>query len=140
MVRWRRNFLLSKKTNTCNEIYMDADLNKREPLRRILSRRGAILAAASIQALGRKKSGKYYRQEDINLLNTLANQGAIAIENARMLKQVIEKERMEEALSIAHDLQMSMLPEKCPEIEGVDMAAFSQPAREVGGDFFINRN
>ena len=89
-----------------------------------------------ILALGRKKSGKFYRKEDINLLNTLANQGAIAIENARMIQQVIEKERMEEELSIAHDLQMSMLPEECPEIEGIDMAAYSLPAREVGGDFY----
>jgi sigma-B regulation protein RsbU (phosphoserine phosphatase) len=89
-----------------------------------------------ILALGCKKSGKFYRPEDINLLNTLANQGAIAIENARMIKEVIEKERMEEELSIAHDMQMSMLPEECPQIEGADMAAFSQPAREVGGDFY----
>ena len=52
-------------------------------------------------SLGEKKSGKFYRQEDINLLNTLANQGAVAIENARMIEEVIEKERMEEELSIA---------------------------------------
>jgi class 3 adenylate cyclase len=45
-------------------------------------------------ALGQKKSGKFYRREDINLLNTLANQGAIAIENALMIEEVIEKERV----------------------------------------------
>jgi len=89
-----------------------------------------------ILALGRKKSGKFYRKEDINLLNTLANQGAIAIENARMIQQVIEKERMDEELSIAHNLQMRMLPEKCPELEGIDITAYSKPAREVGGDFY----
>jgi serine phosphatase RsbU (regulator of sigma subunit) len=87
-------------------------------------------------ALGKKKSGKFYRKEDINLLNTLANQGAVAIENARMMEEVIEKERMEEELSIARDLQTSMLPAECPEIEGVDIAAYSVSAREVGGDFY----
>jgi hypothetical protein len=51
MVLWGRNFLLSKKTNACNENYMDADLNKREPLRRTLRRRGTILVAASILVL-----------------------------------------------------------------------------------------
>ena len=45
-------------------------------------------------SLGRKKSGKFYRQEDINLLNILANQGAVAIENARMMQEIIEKERL----------------------------------------------
>jgi serine phosphatase RsbU (regulator of sigma subunit) len=87
-------------------------------------------------SLGQKKSGKFYRREDINLLNILANQGAVAIENALMVEDVIEKERMEEELSIARDLQMSMLPASCPEIRGFEVAATSIQAREVGGDFF----
>jgi sigma-B regulation protein RsbU (phosphoserine phosphatase) len=87
-------------------------------------------------SLGEKKSGKFYRQEDINLLNTLANQGAVAIENARMIEEVIEKERMEEELSIARDLQTSMLPAICPRIRGFEISAVSSQAREVGGDFY----
>jgi len=91
-------------------------------------------------SLGEKKSGKFYRREDINLLNTLSNQGAVAIENARMVDEVIEKERMEEELSIARDLQVSMLPAETPQLAGFEIAAFSVSAREVGGDFydFIN--
>ena len=87
-------------------------------------------------SLGDKKSGKFYRREDINLLKTLANQGAVAIENAMMVDEVIEKERMEEELAIARDLQMSMLPATCPELKGFELATRSTPAREVGGDFF----
>ena len=87
-------------------------------------------------ALGRKKSGKFYRREDINLLNVLANQGAVAIENARMVEDVIEKERMEEELSIARELQISMLPAECPQVAGFRIAAYSLAAREVGGDFY----
>ena len=87
-------------------------------------------------SLGEKKSGKFYRREDINLLNTLANQGAVAIENARMFEEIIEKERMEEELSIARDLQTSMLPAACPTIKGFEIAAYSVSAREVGGDFY----
>jgi len=87
-------------------------------------------------ALGRKKSGKFYRREDIQLLNVLANQAAVAIQNARMVEEVIEKERMEEELSIAHDLQVSMLPAECPQVTGFEVAAYSLPAREVGGDFY----
>jgi len=67
-------------------------------------------------ALGRKKSGKFYQREDISLLRTLANQGAVAIENARLMVEMIEKERMEEELAIARDLQMSMLPASCPQV------------------------
>jgi class 3 adenylate cyclase len=43
-------------------------------------------------SLGDKKSGKYYRKEDINLLNTLANQGAVAIENAKRADQMKKEE------------------------------------------------
>ncbi len=87
-------------------------------------------------SLGEKKSGKFYRKEDINLLNILANQGAVAIENALMVEEVIEKGRMEEELNIARDLQVSMLPVTCPQMEGFEIAAFSESAREVGGDFY----
>jgi serine phosphatase RsbU (regulator of sigma subunit) len=86
--------------------------------------------------LGQKKSGKFYRGEDINLLNILANQSAVAIENAQMVEEVIEKERMEEELSIARDLQVSMLPVECPTVAGFDIAAYCISAREVGGDFY----
>jgi sigma-B regulation protein RsbU (phosphoserine phosphatase) len=70
------------------------------------------------------------------LLKTLANQGVVAIENALMIEEVIEKERMQEELNIARDLQTSMLPATCPKIEGFEIAAFSVSAREVGGDFY----
>jgi sigma-B regulation protein RsbU (phosphoserine phosphatase) len=60
----------------------------------------------------------------------------VAIENARLFQENLEKQRMEEELNIARDLQMSMLPAACPEIEGFQIAASSAPAREVGGDFY----
>jgi len=89
-----------------------------------------------LMALGNKKSGKFYRREDINLLRILANQGAVAIENAKLFEENIEKSRMEEELKIAHDIQLSMLPDRAPIIEGFSIAAKSIPAREVGGDFY----
>jgi serine phosphatase RsbU (regulator of sigma subunit) len=86
--------------------------------------------------LGEKKSGKFYNREDINFLHTLARQGAVAIENARLFQENIEKSRMEEELKIAHNLQTSMLPDKAPTLEGFSIVAKSIPAREVGGDFY----
>jgi len=83
-----------------------------------------------------KKSGKSYNRDDINFFHTLARQGAVAIENARLFQENIEKSRMEEELKIAHNLQISMLPDKAPTIEGFSIVARSIPAREVGGDFY----
>ena len=117
---------------------------EREAGEKVFGRLGATLILPLIYedrlsgliSLGQKKSGKFYRREDINLLNILANQGAMAIENARMVEEVVEKERMEEELNIARDLQVSMLPAECPQIEGFEIAAYSVSAREVGGDFY----
>jgi serine phosphatase RsbU (regulator of sigma subunit)/CHASE2 domain-containing sensor protein len=66
----------------------------------------------------------------------LAFIGAVAIEHSRLFKEALVKLRMEEDLSVARDVQMSMLPATCPEVEGYQIAASSTPAREVGGDFF----
>jgi signal transduction histidine kinase len=62
-------------------------------------------------SLGNKKSGKFYRREDINLLKTLANQGALAIENVKLHQARIEAlehskkelERLNRAKTIALD-------------------------------------
>ena len=89
-----------------------------------------------IISLGRKKSGKMFTPEDLDLLKTITNQSAVALENARLFQENIEKTRMEEELKIAHDIQASMLPEQPPQSDWLTIAASSFSAREVGGDFF----
>ncbi|UCD66688.1 MAG: SpoIIE family protein phosphatase, partial [Deltaproteobacteria bacterium] len=66
----------------------------------------------------------------------LAFLGAVSIEHASLFKEMLSKLRMEKDLSVARDVQMSMLPSSCPEVEGYQIAASSTPAREVSGDFF----
>jgi serine phosphatase RsbU (regulator of sigma subunit) len=89
-----------------------------------------------ILSLGRKKSGKLFTPEDLDLLKTVLNQSAIALENAYLFNENLQKGRMEEELKIAHDIQMGMLPERPPDVKGLDLAARTMPAREVGGDFY----
>ena len=54
----------------------------------------------------------------------------------RMAALKSEQERMESELSIARDIQMSMVPSTFPQREGLDMYASMTPAREVGGDLY----
>ena len=89
-----------------------------------------------IISFGPKKSGKIFLQEDIDLLKTITNQSSVALENVKLFEENLEKTRMEEELKIAHDIQVSMLPDQSPHIEGYSIAASSYPAREVGGDFY----
>ena len=66
----------------------------------------------------------------------LAFLGSAGIKYGILFKEFLVKQRMEEDLTSAKDLQESMLPAECPVIEGYQLAAKSTPAREVGGDFF----
>jgi serine phosphatase RsbU (regulator of sigma subunit) len=66
----------------------------------------------------------------------LAYMGAAGIEHSSLFKEVLSKLRMEKDLSVARDIQISMLPSSCPEVKGYQIAASSTPAREVSGDFF----
>lgn len=50
--------------------------------------------------------------------------------------QIIEKERLEKELQVAAEIQLSILPDELPQINGVNFGACMQPARQVGGDFY----
>ncbi len=54
----------------------------------------------------------------------------------RFMRQAREKERLDQELKIAHQVQQKMLPEKLPQIPGYELAADLTTAHEVGGDFF----
>lgn len=60
----------------------------------------------------------------------------IAFENARMYISVLEKEKLEKDLRTAFRIQKEMLPKDCPDIDGLRIGAFSQPAKLVGGDYY----
>ncbi|MFB0518696.1 MAG: GAF domain-containing protein, partial [Acidobacteriota bacterium] len=73
---------------------------------------------------------------DERLLSSFANQAAVALENARLYKESLEKERMEKELELAATIQRNLLPLKTPEIEGFEIAALNPPCRQVGGDYY----
>ncbi len=69
-------------------------------------------------------------------LQLLTNQAAIAIERVRLHEEALKRQRMEEELSLARQIQLSLLPKALPIAEGWEFAAFYRPARQVGGDFY----
>jgi len=72
----------------------------------------------------------------IGIVEGIADQTAIAIENARLYETVIAQERVTQELRLASEIQASFLPESCPMLSGWDIAADWHAAREVGGDFY----
>ena len=73
---------------------------------------------------------------DAHLTALLANQAALAIEQALLWEVRRHQESMARELAVARDIQSSFLPGQLPSIPGWDMSATYEPAREVGGDFY----
>jgi sigma-B regulation protein RsbU (phosphoserine phosphatase) len=60
----------------------------------------------------------------------------VSIENRRLFKEALEKQRMEEELEIARDIQKNLLPRKLPRYSNFDLAALNLSSRQVGGDYY----
>lgn len=87
-------------------------------------------------ALSSKISGYNYNYEDITTLNILSNQLVVALSNARLYQESLEKQLLEEELSLARQIQQDLLPKVLPSGTDYEFAAYSQPSRYVGGDFY----
>jgi len=75
--------------------------------------------------------------EDKDAINTFADYASVAIDNAELLKESIEKERLEKELDVAREIQRKILPSGNPEFEKLKIASVFIPAFEVGGDYMI---
>ncbi len=80
--------------------------------------------------------GKPFDQDDLELFLALSNMAAIALENAKMHRQILEKQRLVKDMEFARTVQESFLPQKAPEVPGHRFSAHYTPALEVGGDFY----
>jgi phosphoserine phosphatase RsbU/P len=75
-------------------------------------------------------------QADLNLLQALADQASVTIYYARFNEELEKKRVLDDDLRVARRIQMALLPTKIPQAPGLEIAAFSMPAREIGGDFY----
>lgn len=79
----------------------------------------------------------YFTEDHARILTLLAPGIAIAIENARLYREIGERERrMQEDLRAAFELQTVLLPQEAPQMEGLDIAIGMRPAREISGDLY----
>ena len=81
-------------------------------------------------------SAHMFSPRRVRILVGIANQAAIAIENARLQLQEAERARLGRELELAHDIQKTLLPQEAPKLDGYEIAYRWRSAREVGGDFF----
>ncbi|MCL5279156.1 MAG: SpoIIE family protein phosphatase [Planctomycetes bacterium] len=73
---------------------------------------------------------------DISVARAVASQCAVAITNAKLYREAIEAQRFAEQMRLAGLIQRRMIPEKPPQMAGLDIAATYIPCFDVGGDFY----
>ena len=77
-----------------------------------------------------------FSDEDLKLLTLLSNLAAVKIENARLIEQSIEKEKMEKELDLAAKIQEDFLPKQSPKLKNYEIAGSNVPCYQVGGDYY----
>jgi len=121
----------------------EIDVFLEEEDRQKLARMGAMLLIPishkeellGALCLGHKMGARRYNFEDVAMLSVLTGQIAIALVNARLYQETLEKRRIEEELATAREIQVSLLPKTCPSGEGFIVSAMNKPSRWVGGDY-----
>ena len=90
--------------------------------------------------LGPRMSEQEYSSDDRKLLDNLAAQAAPALRVGQLVREqeaeAVTRQRFEQELEVARLIQQNFLPKELPELPGWQVAAYYQPAREVGGDFY----
>jgi len=139
--------ILSEKIVSSRKPILLNEMGKNHPyayIREWKSDIGSIIGAPLISGNGKplgilfatKKYTFGFYPDDLAMLEAYANQGVIALDNATLLKESFERERMEEELRIARDVQQRLLPNKTPKYNGISIESLTITAYEVGGDYY----
>ncbi len=86
--------------------------------------------------LDHRFAGRNFGEHELRLVGLIANMLAIKVQNAMLWQAQIEKQRFEEQLAVAAEIQRKLLPDADPEVAGYDIGGASSSCYEIGGDYF----
>ncbi|MDQ3019332.1 MAG: PP2C family protein-serine/threonine phosphatase [Bacteroidota bacterium] len=86
--------------------------------------------------LGRKLNNTSYTDADIEFLESIVNLSLISVQNSELFKEYLDKQKIENELKIAREIQLALLPTEIPEFCNYDLAGMNLPAMQVGGDYY----
>lgn len=90
----------------------------------------------AVLGISKRANNEAYTRSDYNFLISLGNLAFLSIQKTFLLESRIEKERMEEELTIARTIQNMLFPSPIPKPKPFDIAAINVPSRQVGGDYY----
>lgn len=89
-----------------------------------------------VLAVVNRVDGAPFAETDLNLQQALADQASAAVYYAGLRESLDEKKRIDHDLSLARQIQSTLLPKELPNVAGFEFAAYNQPAKEIGGDYY----
>lgn len=93
--------------------------------------------ALALLVLYRRADQPAWSEEDLEVLEAVSSQAALAIFQARLYQRIQKQsEQMQAELAVARQIQTNLLRQELPTLDHVRIQACCHPAREVGGDFF----
>lgn len=89
-----------------------------------------------VMLIQEEADARRFRQKRIEIVNGIAHQVAMSIQNDHLQREMVARERFEHEIQLARQIQRTFLPEKLPEFTEWDLAAIWRTALQVGGDFY----
>jgi sigma-B regulation protein RsbU (phosphoserine phosphatase) len=86
--------------------------------------------------LGKRINNIDYTDTDIEFIFSVGSLAIISMENRRLFREALEKQKMEEELDLAREIQRNLLPQKIPAYNHFDIAAVNVSSKQVGGDYY----
>ncbi len=83
-----------------------------------------------------KSSTFGFVKDDVDVIAAFADQATVAIENSRLIKESLDRERLFREMLVAQEMQKRLLPQAVPRYDTLEIDAVSTPAFEVGGDYY----
>jgi len=86
--------------------------------------------------LGKRINNHIYSETDIEFIYSIGSLAIISLENRRLFKEALEKQKLEEELEIARGIQKNLLPHSIPQFKSFEIAAINISSQHVGGDYY----
>ena len=86
--------------------------------------------------LGKRINNLEYTDADIEFIFSVGSLAIISLENRRLFIEALEKQKLEEELDIAREIQRNLLPQKILDHKNFDISAVNLSSKQVGGDYY----
>ncbi|HEY5123892.1 MAG TPA: PP2C family protein-serine/threonine phosphatase [Ignavibacteria bacterium] len=90
----------------------------------------------SVVCLGNRMNKMPYGESDVAFLSSLVNISAISLDNSILFNEYLEKQKIENEIDLAKEIQIHLLPQRIPSLNGYEISGKNIPALNIGGDYF----